>query len=179
MKLTNISVTSAMFAIAIAASGSTGIAFADTPNVQTPSPVIFLADNLNEPDGLGWCIDTVGRGFADKLHAHSCKPQGGDVQFTYNKKAHSIESAEFNGKCMSVDTAQQPAEFELLDCDAESAEQRFTFDASNGFFKPLDSPNLCIGVGEQYRAAGPFSSRDLVLINCADAQAVYMSWTIR
>jgi hypothetical protein len=26
--------------------------------VQTPAPLIHLADNLDEPDKLGWCIDT-------------------------------------------------------------------------------------------------------------------------
>ena len=49
------------------------------PELQTPAPVIYLADNLDEQDKLGWCIDTVGQGLSDRLHAHSCKPHGGDV----------------------------------------------------------------------------------------------------
>ena len=48
---------------------------ASEANIKTPSPVIHLKDNLDETDGLGWCIDTVGRGYAETLHAHSCKPQ--------------------------------------------------------------------------------------------------------
>ena len=74
-----------------------GTTYADAPSLQTPTPVIYLADNLDENDNLGWCIDTVGRGFADSLHAHSCKPNGGDVQFAYSAETLQItthESAE-------------------------------------------------------------------------------------
>ena len=41
------------------------------PQIRTPLPVIYLEDNLDEKDDLGYCIDTVGSGFAEKLHAHS------------------------------------------------------------------------------------------------------------
>lgn len=51
-------------------------ASAAPPDLKTPAPVIFLADNLDENQNLGFCIDTVGRGLSDRLHAHSCKPQG-------------------------------------------------------------------------------------------------------
>ena len=37
--------------------------------IQTPSPVIHLAENLDEQDQLGYCIDTRGRGFNVDLHA--------------------------------------------------------------------------------------------------------------
>jgi len=56
------------------------------PELQTPEPVIYLADNIDEKDNLGWCIDTLGRGWSEQLQTHSCKPQGGDVQFFYNKE---------------------------------------------------------------------------------------------
>ena len=62
------------FLVCLAAS-----AYAAPPDLQTPAPVVYLADNLDEQDKLGWCIDTVGRGFGERLHAHSCKPRGGDV----------------------------------------------------------------------------------------------------
>ena len=58
--------------------------FGTEPYIKTPSPVIYLENNLDEKDNLGYCLDTIGRGFADKLHAHSCKPRGGDVQFRYD-----------------------------------------------------------------------------------------------
>ena len=46
-------------------------AYSAPPDLKTPTPVIYLADNLDEQDNLGFCIDTVGRGFAERLHAHS------------------------------------------------------------------------------------------------------------
>ena len=59
-------------------------AIAAPPELQTPEPVIYLADNIDEQDALGWCIDTLGRGWSEQLQTHSCKPQGGDVQFAYD-----------------------------------------------------------------------------------------------
>ena len=53
-------------------------AYSEAPNIQTPSPVLYLANNLDEPDQLGYCLDTVGRGQSDRAHVHSCKPRGGD-----------------------------------------------------------------------------------------------------
>ena len=44
------------------------------PQFRTPLPVIYLEDNLDEKDDLGYCIDPVGRVFVEKLHAHLCKP---------------------------------------------------------------------------------------------------------
>ncbi|MEP3045222.1 MAG: hypothetical protein ABJL55_04815 [Roseibium sp.] len=48
-----------------------GAAQAEPPVLQTPAPVIFLADNMDEKDDLGWCIDTLGRGFGERLQTHS------------------------------------------------------------------------------------------------------------
>ena len=59
------------------------LSMAEAPDIQTKGTVIYLADNFNEEAKLGWCIDTQGRGFSDKLHAHSCKPTGGDTQFSF------------------------------------------------------------------------------------------------
>ena len=76
--------------------------FGTEPYIKTPSPVIYLENNLDEKDNLGYCLDTIGRGFADKLHAHSCKPRGGDVQFKYGYDQKRIQSATFEGKCVEV-----------------------------------------------------------------------------
>ena len=41
------------------------------PQIRTPLPVIYLEDNLDEKDDHGYCIDTVGRGFAKNyMHIH-------------------------------------------------------------------------------------------------------------
>ncbi|MBT0955819.1 hypothetical protein IV417_00350 [Alphaproteobacteria bacterium KMM 3653] len=80
--------------------------------------MIHLADNLNEKAKLGWCIDTVGRGLSDQLHAHSCKPTGDDVLFSYAENG-VISSATYEGKCMAYsapENAERP--FGLVDCDA-------------------------------------------------------------
>ena len=74
---------------------------AEAPDLQSGTPVIYLADNLDEKDKLGWCIDTKGRGFADTLHAHSCKPAGPgyrDTQFSYDADSGQIRSAAFDEK---------------------------------------------------------------------------------
>ena len=62
------------------------ISYRTPPELQTPEPVIYLADNIDEQDALGWCIDTLGRGWSEQLQTHSCKPQGGDVQFAYDSE---------------------------------------------------------------------------------------------
>ena len=98
---------------------------AEPPELQAPSPVIYLADNLDEQDKLGWCIDTLGRGFSEQLQTHSCKPLGGDVQFSYNQETQQIMSVEFPGKCADLNQpAAEGVSFDLLDCSG-SEEQKF------------------------------------------------------
>ena len=74
------------------------IVYGSIPQIRTPLPVIYLEDNLDEKDNLGYCIDTVGRGFAEKLHAHSCKPRG--VMFSLNtikmKKGYNPQLLKVN-----------------------------------------------------------------------------------
>lgn len=99
---------------------------AEAPLLQTPAPVIFLADNLNERDNLGWCMDTLGHGFSEQLHTHSCKPNGGDVQFSYNEDSQQIMSVAFAGKCATLNTdTDSQISFALLDCLPDAANQRF------------------------------------------------------
>ena len=150
------------------------------PDLKTPEPVIYLADNLDEKDRLGWCIDTVGRGFSDRLHAHSCKPRGGDVQFYYNKKTHQIVSATYEEKCAAL---AQPAaagiSLGLLDCSAASAQQLFTYHTDASEFRPKSNSTLCLAVGKTSRTAGPFMSRDLILEDCESTEAEYKQWNIK
>lgn len=159
--------------------GLTIPALADSPDLQTPSPVIFLTDNLGEPDRLGWCIDTQGRGFGENLHAHSCKPQGGDVQFAYLADERLIISVAFSGKCMVRHAAGSDFTFGLVDCDANDPAQRFSIDEALGRIMPADAAELCVTVGEAIRKAGPFSSRDLILADCATTAEERMTWTVR
>ena len=153
---------------------------AGPPDMKTPEPVIYLADNLDEQDNLGWCIDTVGRGFGDRLHAHSCKPFGGDVQFYYDKASRQIISATFDGKCATLlATPAAGVKFGLLDCSSSSSAQKFDYDAQSSEFRPGGNKGLCLAVGSSSRSAGPFMSRNLELASCGSTAAKFKKWVIK
>ena len=153
---------------------------AASPELQTPEPVIYLADNIDEKDKLGWCIDTLGRGWSEQLQTHSCKPQGGDVQFSYNKETRQIISVEFPGKCATLhETAAAGVSFDLLDCSSTSAAQLFIYNAETLEFTPEGDRNLCIAAGAESRSAGPFMSRDLELAPCASTDAGLKQWVVK
>ena len=150
------------------------------PELQTPEPVIYLADNIDEQEKLGWCIDTLGRGWSEQLQTHSCKPQGGDVQFSYNKETRQIASVEFPGKCATLhETAAAGVSFDLLDCSSTSAEQIFMYNAETSEFMPEGDHSLCITAGAESRSAGPFMSRDLELAPCASTDAKLKQWVVK
>jgi len=153
---------------------------AATPELQTPAPVIYLADNIDEKDELGWCIDTLGRGWSEQLQTHSCKPQGGDVQFSYDKETRQIASVEFPGKCATLhETAAAGVSFDLLDCSSTSAAQLFIYNAETLEFMPEGDRSLCIAAGAESRSAGPFMSRDLELAPCASTDAKLKQWVVK
>jgi len=153
--------------------------YAAPPELQTPAPVIYLADNLDESQKLGWCIDTVGRGLADRLHAHSCKPFGGDVQFKYNKSTRQIASATFDNLCAEIKGTGGAVSFGLVKCSASSAGQKFDYQSDTSEFHPGNNANLCLAVGATSRSAGPFMSRDLALAPCASIKAKFKQWHIK
>jgi hypothetical protein len=156
------------------------LANAATPELQTPAPVIYLADNLDEKDKLGWCIDTLGRGWSEQLQTHSCKPQGGDVQFSYDKETRQIMSVEFAGKCATLhEAAAAGVSFDLLDCSATSAVQVFIYNAETLEFMPEGDRSLCIAAGAASKSAGPFMSRNLELAPCASTDASLKQWVVK
>ncbi len=160
--------------------GLPAAAYAAPPDLQTPAPVIYLADNLDEQDGLGWCIDTRGRGFSDRLHTHSCKPRGGDVQFRYDEAARRIASATFAGKCAALlAPAAAGVTLGLLDCAKDASGQDFDYDAAAMEFRPGADPTLCLVAGAASRSAGPYMSRNLGLAPCASTGAKFKQWRIR
>lgn len=147
------------------------------PEIKTPSPVIYLAQNLDEKDNLGWCIDTLGRGFAERLQAHSCKPRGGDVQFQFDDQTGLIRSVEFNDFCM-VNRPDAKTIFGLENCNSDLPEQRFSYDSVSQEIKPSNEPESCVVVGEQSRSAGPFMSRVLLLADCEKTDLAFKQWVI-
>lgn len=63
--------------------------------------------------GAGRGADTLGRGYSEELQAHSCKPGGGDVHFTFLAQTGQIASVEFDGRCMTLSDPQAPVAFGL------------------------------------------------------------------
>ena len=154
--------------------------FAEPPVLQVPTPVIYLADNLDEKDKLGWCIDTLGNGFAENLHAHSCKPSGGDVQFTYDAESLHIVSVEFSDKCVTLnENPERETDFALLDCLTGDANQSFTYDDDALLFHPEENDSYCIAVGDASQSAGPYMSRALELVTCEESPLEQQQWIIK
>lgn len=155
------------------------LVLAVSPNLQTPSPVIYLADNLDEERNLGYCLDTRGRGFSERMHAHSCKPRGGDVQFVYKRESLQIRSATFDGKCVIVlGEAAAGSSFGLVDCTSKDKLQSFDYDEATLEFRSSANKTLCISVGKESRRAGPFMARSLRLSICQSTKPKYKQWVI-
>ena len=152
---------------------------ANPPILQTPSPVIHLADNLDEQDQLGYCIDTRGRGFNEELHAHSCKAKGGDVQFFYNKETLQICSVEFTGYCIEMPGgALKGMSLRLLESDTSSTDQKFIYNEDSSEFVPEENLTLCLAVGETSAAAGSYMSRSLTLELSSEMDVKLKQWVI-
>ena len=156
---------------------------ANPPNLQTSPPIIYLADNLDEQDQLGWCIDTRGRGFGEELHAHSCKPGGqaldSDVQFSYEANSGQIKSVAYDNKCADLSMpSNESIPFGLLDCDANDAAQKFDYNAQTGEIYIRSQADMCLVAGAQSRAAGPFMSRDLSVKPCASVETALKQWVV-
>ncbi len=157
-------------------------AFAAEPSIQTKGPIIHLADNLDEKDNLGWCIDTVGRGRSDSLQVHSCKPSKAadlDVTFTYDEASGQIRSAAYDNQCATLNAESAEHRFGLVDCKDGDAAQAFDYDASTGKLSPRGAGNQCLVAGDQSNTAGPYMSRTLDLADCEGVDPALRSWVVR
>lgn len=151
----------------------------EPPKLQTPAPVIFLADNLDEQEELGYCIDTIGRGLSDRLHIHSCKPQGGDVQYAYDRANGHIASPTYENKCAALMAAPAPGvKLALLDC-ADVADQAFEYDKASLELHPAERVDLCLAAGPDSFPAGKFMKRDLLLAVCAETPKNLRQWVVK
>ena len=151
---------------------------ANAPVIQTLAPIIFLKDNLDEKDKLGWCIDTKGREFTEKLHAHSCKPAGDDVLFSYDSVSGQIESATYPNKCAQILAEGADVDFGLLDCDGQNPAQQFDYDVETSELHPRGKNNQCMAAGAASAAAGPYMSRSLDLVSCKEVAPALKQWAI-
>ncbi len=144
----------------------------------TPSPVIFLSDNLDEPAKRGFCLDTKGRGISDRMHIHTCKTEGGDVQFRFDNEGH-LRSVAFPNLCAEI-TSTDPATADfLLNTCSNAASQQFNYDASTSRIHPRQDTSLCLAAGRSTRVNPPFAAHALVLADCGSTPTKNTSWTVR
>ena len=156
------------------------VSFAEAPTIQTVGPVIHLADNLGEEAMLGWCIDTEGRGLGDQLHAHSCKPTGEDVLFSYAADTGMIESATYDGMCMAYNAPESTENpFGLVTCEETDPTQHFSYDAASMEMRLADDETQCVTVAPTIDDAGPYQSRDLILAACENLDPGFKQWVVR
>ena len=151
----------------------------NAPVILTPAPLIHLADNLDEQDQLGWCIDTRGNGFNENIHLHSCKASGGDVQFIYNEETLQICSAEFVGFCLEMSGgAFEGVSLILVESNTDTPDQRFVYNEDNGEFNAEEDTNLCLAAGDTSTAAGIYMSRSLTLELSSETEECLKKWVI-
>ena len=159
------------------------IAHADAPALQNTGPIIYLADNLDEKDNLGYCIDTQDRGQTEQIQLHSCKPDTDsspdkDVLFLLDEETGRIEHAEFTGFCLTVNDAGAETALGLFSC-TDSDAQKFTFDAGSGEIHPGGDTETCLVSSADSKTAGPFMSRPLLVAACADSAAELKTFIVQ
>lgn len=163
-----------------------GIANADAPQVPSDAPYIVLSENLDEPNGYGFCIDTYGPGQSDLLQTHSCKPPsegkprnyaGNDTRFEYNASTSQIMSYPFEGFCMQALIAKGKSEFALLEC-SDHPRQKFMYDAEDQTLRLHEDNEQCVVVESETVPAGPWVKRPLTLQACSEIDATLKQWTV-
>ena len=150
------------------------------PNIQSPDPIIYLVNNLDEQDNLGYCIDTDGKGFSNSLQVHSCKPNGDDVLFYYDETTQQICSATYPGfSAAMVGGPKIGMTISLIESDPESSEQKFIYDKESGEFRPKANTELCLAAGSESDDAGPYMSRTLSLQPRESTEKTLKTWMIK
>ncbi len=163
-----------------------GIAHADAPQVPSNAPYIVLSENLDEPNGYGFCLDTFGAGKSDLMHTHTCKPaaegkprgyEGHDTRFEYDSSSLQIMSYPFEGFCMQVLVARGKTEFALLEC-SDHPRQKFIYDEADQTLRLDEDRQSCLAVSTETIPAGPWVKRVLTLQNCDDVDPSLKRWSI-
>ncbi|MEP3333570.1 hypothetical protein [Sedimentitalea sp.] len=166
--------------------GVAGIANADAPKVPSEAPYIVLSENLDEPNGYGFCIDTYGAGRSDLMQTHTCKPasegeprsyEGNDTRFEYDANTMQVASYPFEGFCMQALIATDKSEFALLECN-DHPRQKFAFSEADQTLRLNEDNTKCVVVSAETVPAGPWVKRALSLENCDEVDAVLKQWSI-
>lgn len=162
------------------------VAYADAPEVPTAAPYIVLSDNLDEPNGYGFCIDTYGAGKSDLMQTHTCKPHdeeqprdyaANDTRFTYNSDTGQIASYAFEGFCMQALIASEVTVFALLEC-SDHPRQKFIYDDTDLTLRLVEEKERCISVASETIPAGPWVKRPLMLQECEEVDASLKQWKV-
>lgn len=160
-------------------------AMADAPRVPSDAPFIVLADNLDEPNGYGFCIDTAGRGLSDFAQSHSCKPASkddagnptpNDTQFYYDAKNMRVESVAYPGVCMQILISRYTTAFALLEC-SDHIRQKFVYSPEDKTLAMEEDRAMCVSVVSSTVEAGPWSRRELALTSCDETEDALKQWT--
>ena len=163
-----------------------GTASADAPKVPSEAPYIVLSQNLDEPNGYGFCLDTYGPGQSDLMQTHSCKPPsegeprnfaGHDTRFEYNASTMQIVSYPFEGFCMQALIAIGKTEFALLEC-SDHPRQKFIYNDVDQTLRLNEDKDSCVAVVSETVPAGPWVKRGLTLQACEETDASLKQWTI-
>ena len=155
-----------------------------TPAVVAAAPaqakptLVQLADPLDEPEF--YCVDVPGFGASlnlqSALMAHTCKPGADDEIFVVGQPGPGNLSMPAYSLCMEAERAEPQAQLHLQEC-SDSAMQQFTFDADGAL--TLSGTDLCVAVSPEdgEPTGGPSHvRRDLMLLDCADANPALSRW---
>ena len=149
--------------------------------LSVKTPYLRLDDNLDEPEGLGFCIDLKGWRPVQFVDAqlHSCKPSsgraGGGTDEEFEPRGGAIIGrADADGRCLEAKSAAEGAGLDVPQCNAAESLQRFTWDAGAGTLR-FQGGALCLGSGAQIRQANSFWARDLLLTDCSSTDAKFVT----
>lgn len=157
---------------------------AEPPTLRASGPIIYLADNLDEENGLGWCFDTIGPGLSEVIHARACSADDGDVEgrdfsFSYDQVSGRISAETFDGKCVTANTQGTGPAVGLYDCDPANAAQTFIYDAEKMTLHPGGDASICITAAAQSVDHGMLESRALAVEECNAVNATLREWLIK
>ena len=187
MKMKSFLAISSLIAVSgIACAGAQKSSISSSPKVPTAAPYIVLSNNLDEPNGYGFCMDTYGPGQSDLMQTHSCKPHkegqsrdysGFDTRFFYNSKTEQVASYAFDGMCMQALIASGLNVFALLEC-SDHARQKFIYDDSDRTLRLAEDKEQCVSVASETVPAGPWVKRPLTLQECEKVDASLKQWNV-
>lgn len=143
-------------------------------------PYLRIANNLNEPRNLGFCLDL--RGWRPvsftNVQLHSCKPNAGtDEQFEPINDAIKGR-ADANGRCIQAESGQRGASLNAPLCNSSEPLQHFEYVDDTFRLHPNKFEDLCLVASSSMRQAGPYWARDLKIDSCSSTSNLFKVWQL-